>query len=199
MHEREYVTLLIFVWYFHGGNLHHLSFFEPVLHLQLLVILLHLQLIVQCLYDMVRHHDVVTIHHKLVHIRNVNLAIKFVQIMQNPCCQVVVFVKKTTTCTGASAAASLEAGFSEDAAGMKRATARTHGLDGVGHHLDGVRHHLDGVRQHVDGVRQHLWRHIRDWCDLRVQRLLHAAGLHAACDLHVAGIHGVGLHGTSKQ
>ena len=162
---------------------------------------------------MVRHHDVVTIHHKLVHIRNVNLAIKFVQIMQNPCCQVVVFVKKTTTCTGASAAASLEAGFSEDAAGMKRATARTHGLDGVGHHLDGVRHHLDrvgqhvdgvrqhldGVRQHVDGVRQHLSRHIRDWRDLRVQRLLHAAGLHAACDLHVAGIHGVGLHGTSKQ
>ena len=124
-------------------------FFEPVLHLQLLVILLHLQLIVQCLHDMVRHHDVVTIHHKLVHIRNVNLAIKFVQIMQNPCCQVVVFVKKTTTCTGASAAASLEAGFSEDAAGMKRATARTHGLDGVGHHLDGVRQHLDGVRQHL--------------------------------------------------
>uniref|UniRef100_A0A0E0AAB5 Uncharacterized protein n=1 Tax=Oryza glumipatula TaxID=40148 RepID=A0A0E0AAB5_9ORYZ len=55
-----------------------------------------------------------------------------------------------TTGTPASTAASLEACFSEDAASVECAAARTL------HHLDGVRRHLDGLRYHLDGVQRHL-------------------------------------------
>ena len=62
------------------------------------------------------------------------LTIKLVHAMKEPCWHIIVCMQKATTGTPASVAASLEAGLSEDAAGMEGAAARTlHLLDGVRH------------------------------------------------------------------